>query len=193
MYQILRAEELADNIYLMEVEAKRIAKACSPGQFIIARKDDEGERIPLTICDYDREKGTITIVFQVIKATVGLRASQEEEIVGLDATEHGLASAYSGFSIMDVSGAMVMDVNENTSLGVEDYDAASAVQKDAAVEIGFRGAPGCFRGPWIYIGGRSTSVEQRGAHEGGGRSQGGRRAPYIYLRTPKLPDTEPKT
>ncbi len=78
---------------------------------------------------------TITIVFLVIKATVGLRASQEEEIVGLDATEHGLASAYSGFSIMDVSGAMVMDVNENTSLGVEDYDAASTVQKDAAVKV----------------------------------------------------------
>lgn len=78
---------------------------------------------------------TITIVFLVIKATVGLRASQEEEIVGLDTTEHGLASAYSGFSIMDVSGAMVMDVNENTSLGVEDYDAASQVQKDAAVKV----------------------------------------------------------
>ena len=78
---------------------------------------------------------TITIVFQVIEATVGLRASQAEEIGGLDAMEHGLASAYSGFSIMDVSGAMVMDVNENTSLGVEDYDAASAVQKDAAVKV----------------------------------------------------------
>ncbi len=78
---------------------------------------------------------TITVVFLVIKATVGLRASQEEEIVGLDVTEHGLASAYSGFSIMDVSGAMVMDVNENTSLGVEDYDEASAVQKDAAVKV----------------------------------------------------------
>lgn len=78
---------------------------------------------------------TITIVFLVIRATVGLRASQEEEIVGLDATEHGLASAYSGFSIMDVSGAMVMDVNENTSLGVEDYDAASQTQKNAAVKV----------------------------------------------------------
>lgn len=78
---------------------------------------------------------TITIVFLVIKATIGLRASQEEEIVGLDATEHGLASAYSGFSIMDVSGAMIMDVNENTSLGVEDYEAASKVQKDAAVKV----------------------------------------------------------
>lgn len=78
---------------------------------------------------------TITVVFLVIKATIGLRASQEEEIIGLDATEHGLASAYSGFSIMDVSGAMIMDVNENTSLGVEDYDAASKVQKDAAVKV----------------------------------------------------------
>ncbi len=78
---------------------------------------------------------TITIVFLVIKATVGLRASQEEEIIGLDTAEHGLASAYSGFSIMDVSGAMVMDVNENTSLGVEEYDAASRIQKDAAVKV----------------------------------------------------------
>ena len=55
-------------------------------------------------------------------------------------------------------------------------DGISWVQKVAAVELGFRGAPGCLRGTWIYIGGRSTSVEQRGAHEGGGRAQGGRRA-----------------
>ena len=75
MYKILRAEELADNIYLMEVEAKRIAAACNPGQFIIARKDDEGERIPLTICDYDREKGTITIVFQIVGASTQMMAS----------------------------------------------------------------------------------------------------------------------
>ncbi len=68
MYKILKAEELAANIYFMEVEAKRIAKACQPGQFIIVRMDEEGERIPLTICDYNREKGTITIVFQVVGA-----------------------------------------------------------------------------------------------------------------------------
>ena len=78
---------------------------------------------------------TITIVFFVIKAIFGLRASEEEEIVGLDATEHGLASAYSGFSIMDVSNTMTMDVNENTSLGVEDYNEASEVQKNAAVKV----------------------------------------------------------
>ncbi|WP_075721345.1 ammonium transporter [Roseburia sp. 499] len=78
---------------------------------------------------------TITIVFLVIKATVGLRVTEEEEIVGLDAMEHGLASAYSGFSIMDVSNTMTMDVNENTNLGTAAYEEASDVQKNAAVKV----------------------------------------------------------
>ncbi len=78
---------------------------------------------------------TITITFYVIKALVGLRVTEEEELIGLDATEHGLPSAYSGFSIMDVSNTMTMDVNENTSLGTDDYDAASKLQKEAAVEV----------------------------------------------------------
>ncbi|MDD6811690.1 MAG: sulfide/dihydroorotate dehydrogenase-like FAD/NAD-binding protein [Lachnospiraceae bacterium] len=68
MYKILKAEELTTNIYLMVVEAKRVAKSCQPGQFIIVRMDENGERIPLTICDYDREQGTITIVFQTVGA-----------------------------------------------------------------------------------------------------------------------------
>lgn len=78
---------------------------------------------------------TITIAFLIIKATVGLRVSEEEEIVGLDSCEHGLASAYSGFSIMDISNTMTMDVNENTSLGNDDFETASSVQKDAAVPV----------------------------------------------------------
>ena len=78
---------------------------------------------------------TITITFLVIRATVGLRVTEEEEIVGLDAMEHGLASAYSGFSIMDVSNTMMMDVNENTNLGTDDYKAASDAQKNAAVKV----------------------------------------------------------
>lgn len=78
---------------------------------------------------------TITITFVVIKSVIGLRASEEEEIVGLDVMEHGLASAYSGFSIMDVSNTMSMDINENTNLGTEDYDAASDIQKEAAVRV----------------------------------------------------------
>ena len=76
---------------------------------------------------------TITIVYFVINKTIGLRVSEEEEITGLDATEHGLPSAYAGFSIMDVSGD-IMDVNENTDLGVSDYDAASPAIKEASVK-----------------------------------------------------------
>lgn len=75
MYRIVRAEELAANIYLFEVEAKRVAKSCLPGQFVIVRNDAQGERIPLTISDYDREKGTITIVVQTIGAsTMAMKA-----------------------------------------------------------------------------------------------------------------------
>lgn len=66
MYKIRKAEELTTNIYLMVVEAERVAKSCQPGQFVIVRTDEEGERIPLTICDYDREEGTVTIVFQIV-------------------------------------------------------------------------------------------------------------------------------
>ena len=68
MYRILKAEELTTNIYLMDVEAPRVAKSCQPGQFVIVRMDEAGERIPLTICDYDRKAGTITIVIQVVGA-----------------------------------------------------------------------------------------------------------------------------
>ncbi|MBQ0059063.1 MAG: ammonium transporter [Lachnospiraceae bacterium] len=75
----------------------------------------------------------ITITFMVIKAIFGLRVSEEEEILGLDATEHGLASAYSGFQLMDVSGSMIMDVNENTRLGNDDYATATEFERNAAV------------------------------------------------------------
>ncbi len=68
MYKILKAEELTNNIFLMVVEAQRVAKSCLPGQFVIVRTDENSERIPLTICDYDREKGTVTIVFQIVGA-----------------------------------------------------------------------------------------------------------------------------
>lgn len=78
---------------------------------------------------------TITLTFLAIKAIFGLRVSEEEEIVGLDATEHGLPSAYAGFSIMDVDNTMTMEVNENTDLGVSDYAAASPVQRAAAVKV----------------------------------------------------------
>ena len=64
MYKILKADKLAANIFRMVVHAPRIAKHCQPGQFFIVKLNEEGERIPLTICDYNREEGTITLVFQ---------------------------------------------------------------------------------------------------------------------------------
>ena len=69
MYKIVKAQNLADKIYLMDVEAPRVAKHCEPGQFVIVKMDEKGERVPLTICDYDREAGTITIVFQALGAS----------------------------------------------------------------------------------------------------------------------------
>ena len=78
---------------------------------------------------------TIFIAFTIIKKTVGLRVSEEEEITGLDATEHGLPSAYAGFSIMDISNTMTMSVNENTNLGTENYDQASEAKRRAAVPV----------------------------------------------------------
>ncbi|MDO4490977.1 MAG: ammonium transporter [Lachnospiraceae bacterium] len=79
---------------------------------------------------------TITIAFSIIKATIGLRVTEEEEIKGLDSTEHGLPSAYSGFQIMDVSSSsMTFSENENTFVGAEEYDRASKVQKDAVVPV----------------------------------------------------------
>jgi len=66
MFKILTKETLAPSIFKMDVEAPRVAKHALPGQFLIVRVDADGERIPLTICDYDSEAGTVQIVFQVI-------------------------------------------------------------------------------------------------------------------------------
>jgi ferredoxin--NADP+ reductase len=75
MYRIVKAEQLADKIYLMDVEAPRVAKACKPGEFVIVKMDETGERIPLTICDYNRETGIVTIVFQIVGASTQKMAS----------------------------------------------------------------------------------------------------------------------
>ncbi len=77
MYKILKKETLAPNIYLMDIEAHRVAKSCYPGQFVIVKMDEKGERIPLTICDYDREKGSVTIVFQALGSSTKRMAAFE--------------------------------------------------------------------------------------------------------------------
>ena len=82
MYRVVRKEVLNPTVTLMEVEAPFVAKKAEPGQFIILRVDNEGERIPLTIADYNREKGTITIIFQIVGAsTYKLNALNEGDFI----------------------------------------------------------------------------------------------------------------
>lgn len=78
MYEILRKEKLAENIYLMDIHAPRVAASAHPGQFIILRSTLEGERIPLTISDYDIERGTVQIVVQTLGVST-LKLAEKEE------------------------------------------------------------------------------------------------------------------
>ena len=78
---------------------------------------------------------TISAAFTLIKKTIGLRVSEEEEIIGLDVTEHGLPSAYSGFAVLDVSNTMTMSLNENTNIGTDVYEHASEAVKNASVPV----------------------------------------------------------
>ena len=99
MFPIVKAECLANNIYLMDVTAERVAKTCQPGQFVIVKMDQAGERIPLTICDYNRETGVITLVIQNVGAST-------ERMIQMKA----------GDSFMDVVGPLGMPsefVNED--------------------------------------------------------------------------------
>lgn len=87
MYKILKAEKLADKIFLMDVKAPRVARSCQPGEFVIVKMDEKGERIPLTICDFNREEETVTIVFQIVGASTqrmaGLKAGDAfQDFVG---------------------------------------------------------------------------------------------------------------
>lgn len=77
MYKINAKEKLADKIYLMVVEAPMVARSCQPGQFVIVKMDEKGERIPLTICDYNRNTGEVTIVFQIVGASTERMAMLE--------------------------------------------------------------------------------------------------------------------
>lgn len=86
MYKITKARKLADKIYLMDVVASRVAKSCQPGEFLIVKTDEYGERIPLTICDYDRAAGTVTIVFQIVGASTEKMAALKEGDAFADVT-----------------------------------------------------------------------------------------------------------
>jgi ferredoxin--NADP+ reductase len=115
MYSILKKEKLADKIWMMSVKAERIAKKCLPGEFLIVKIDKVGERIPLTICDYDREKGTVDIVFQEVGATTYRMADLNEgdafmDVVGPLGKPSDLTrktkEELSGMSILYVAGGV---------------------------------------------------------------------------------------
>lgn len=78
MYKIVRKKELNPTVTLMEIDAPLVAKKAEPGQFIILRVNEDGERIPLTVADFDREKGTVTIIFQIVGATTELLNHKNE-------------------------------------------------------------------------------------------------------------------
>ena len=80
MYKIVKARRLADKIFLMDVHAPRVASHCQPGQFIIVKMDEKGERIPLTICDYDNPNGENTYLFDM---------SEDDNFANLNAVEMG--------------------------------------------------------------------------------------------------------
>ncbi|MDY3861126.1 MAG: sulfide/dihydroorotate dehydrogenase-like FAD/NAD-binding protein [Ruminococcus sp.] len=78
MFKILKKKVLNPTVTLMEIDAPPIAKKAEPGQFIILRVNEDGERIPLTVADFDREKGTVTIIFQIVGATTELLNEKQE-------------------------------------------------------------------------------------------------------------------
>ena len=116
MYRILKKRQLSDQIWLMDVLAPRTAHSCMPGQFVIVKIDEAGERIPLTICDYDREAGTVTIVFQPIGVSTQKFARLQAGDAFLsypNTTIHYFADAqepweyvWVGFSGLDAAGYM---------------------------------------------------------------------------------------
>ena len=108
MYQIIKKKELNPTVTLMEIDAPKVAKKAEPGQFIILRTDEDGERIPLTVADFDREAGTVTIIFQIVGATTErLNQKKEGEYIADFVGPLGVASHTEGLSKVAVIGGGV--------------------------------------------------------------------------------------
>ncbi len=108
MYKIVKKKQLNPTVTLMDIEAPFIAKKAEPGQFIILRVDDEGERIPLTIADFDRDAGTVTIIFQIVGATTKkLDAKNEGEYISDFVGPLGVATHTEGLKNVAVVGGGV--------------------------------------------------------------------------------------
>lgn len=108
MYKIVNKRVLNETVMLMDIDAPFIAKKAEPGQFIILRVDEEGERIPLTIADFDREKGTVTIIFQIVgKTTKALSALEKGDCLCDFVGPLGVASHVEGLKKVAVIGGGV--------------------------------------------------------------------------------------
>lgn len=108
MFKIVKKKVLNPTVTLMEIDAPAIAKKAEPGQFIILRVDEEGERIPLTVADFDRENGTVTIIFQIVGATTEkLNHKQEGEYIQDFVGPLGVASHTDGLKKVAVVGGGV--------------------------------------------------------------------------------------
>ena len=108
MYKIIRKERLNPTVTLMEIEASAVAEKAEPGQFIILRVDEKGERIPLTVADFDRDKGTVTIIFQIVGATTKkLDCKEEGEYICDFVGPLGVASHTEGLKKVAVVGGGV--------------------------------------------------------------------------------------
>lgn len=108
MYKIVKKQALNPTVTLMEIDAPLIAKKAEPGQFIILRVDEDGERIPLTVADFDREKGSVTIIFQIVGATTEkLNHLEEGESLHDFVGPLGVPSHTEGLKKVDVVGGGV--------------------------------------------------------------------------------------
>ena len=134
MYPIVRSERLNEQVKLLEVLAPRIAKKANPGQFIILRIDETGERIPLTISDYDAERGTVTIIFQIVgKTTMQLAALNEGDSLLDFVGPLGVASHLEGFKKVAVIGGGL-----GTAIAYPQAKKLHALGAEVDVIVGFR-------------------------------------------------------
>jgi len=134
MFKIIRKKILNPSVTLLEVEAPLIARKAEPGQFIILRVNDEGERIPLTIADYDREKGTVTIIFQIVGKTTEILSNLEEGDTILDFVGPlGIASHLEG-----IKKAAVIGGGLGTAIAFPQAKKLHALGSEVDVIAGFR-------------------------------------------------------
>ena len=134
MNKIVRKEVLNEQVILMEIDAPRIAKKAEPGQFIIFRVDEQGERIPLTIADYDREKGTVTIIFQIVgKSTMQLSELNEGDYILDFVGPLGTASHLEGYKKVAVIGGGL-----GTAIAYPQAKKLHSLGADVTVITGFR-------------------------------------------------------